>query len=100
MKNVDILISATQTTNKAMTQRGDVNENEPEKIAKMYLLHGYLKSNTTQRGHRKRMIEIWANSTRFNTSQRHADQARMILKKISFSDLEILELGGKVNREE
>ena len=47
------------------------------------------------------MIEIWAESARLNTwSQRLADQARMILKKDCFSDLEILEIHQQVNREE
>ena len=47
------------------------------------------------------MIEIWAESARFNiTSQKLADQARIILKKGWFSDLEILEIYEQVNREE
>ena len=36
------------------------------------------------------MIEIWTESAKFNTSQRFADQARIILKKGWFSNLEIL----------
>ena len=40
------------------------------------------KSNPTGRGHRKRMVKIWAESARFNaTRQRLANQARMTLKK-------------------
>ena len=38
------------------------------------------------------MIEIWTESAWFNISQRLADQARMILNKCWFSDLEILEV--------
>ena len=38
--------------------------------------------NQTEIGNRKRMIEIWTESTGFNTSQRFADQARIILKKV------------------
>ena len=46
------------------------------------------------------MIEIWAECTWFNTrSQRFADQARKILKKGWFSDLEILEIYQQINRE-
>ena len=47
------------------------------------------------------MIEIWAKSIRFSTTnQRLADQIRMILKKSWFSHLEILEICHQVNREE
>ena len=46
------------------------------------------------------MIEIWAESSRFNmTSQRFSDEAG-IIKKGHFSDLEILEIGEQVNSEE
>ena len=45
------------------------------------------------------MTEICAESIRFNTSQRLADQARMLLKKGWFSNLEILEIYQQVNRE-
>ena len=46
------------------------------------------------------MIEIWTESTIFNTIRKGlADQAK-ILKKGRFSDREILELGGQINREE
>ena len=39
------------------------------------------------------------NNINNNTSQSLADQTRISLKKDSFSDLEILEIGGQVNRE-
>ena len=46
------------------------------------------------------MTEIWLNPLSFYTaSQRLADQAKMILKKGWFSDLEILEIY-QLNREE
>ena len=46
------------------------------------------------------MIKIYAGSTRSNTtSQILADQARMILKKSWFSDLEILEICKRVSSE-
>ena len=58
-------------------------------------------NNKRQRGYRKRMIEIGAECTRFNTTnKRLADQARMILKKGWFSNFEILEICQQVNREE
>ena len=39
------------------------------------------------------MIEIWEEFDKFNaTSQRPADQVRMILKKCQFYDLNILEI--------
>ena len=46
------------------------------------------------------MIEIWANSVRFSTSQRLADQARMIIRKGWFSNLEILEIYRQTNSED
>ena len=47
------------------------------------------------------MKEIWAESARFNrTTQRLADQARIILKKGWISDLEVLEICKQVNTEE
>ena len=59
-------------------------------------LHCYFKSNTTQRGYRKRMIEIWQEQSNFQiTSQRLADQVRTIMKKGWFSELEIIEIHQK-----
>ena len=47
------------------------------------------------------MIEIWTEFAKFNTTnQRLADQVRMILKKVWFSNLEILEIYGNFNSEE
>ena len=45
------------------------------------------------------MIEIWEECTRFQTSQRLADQARMMIKKGLLSGLEILEIHPQINRE-
>ena len=56
-----------------------------------HVLNCYFKSNPTQIVFRKRIIEIWAES---------ADQARIILKKGWFSDLELQEICDQVNREE
>ena len=45
------------------------------------------------------MIEIWVESARFDTtSQRLADQARIILKKVWFSELEILEICQQIEK--
>ena len=56
-------------------------------------LHGYFRSNPSQKGYRKRMIEIWQEYANFlTTSQRLADQVRTIIKKDWFSDLKILEI--------
>ena len=45
-------------------------------------LHSYFKSNPTQRGYRKRMMEIWQELSIFQTtSQRLPDQVRTIVKK-------------------
>ena len=47
----------------------------------------------SQRGYRKRMIEIWQERSTFQTtSQRLVDQVRTIIKKGWFSDLELLEI--------
>ena len=65
------------------------------------VFHCYFQSNLTQRGHRKRMIEIWEESARFNaTSQILADQARIESNKAWFSDRKILEICKQINSEE
>ena len=46
------------------------------------------------------MIEVLIGSARFNTSQRLADQTKMILKKAWFSDLKIPEIRRQVYSEE
>ena len=59
-------------------------------------LQCYYKSNPSQRGYRKRMIEIWQECSTFQTtSQRLANQVRTIVKKGWFSDLELLEIHKK-----
>ena len=61
-------------------------------------LHCYSMSNPTQRGYRKRMMEISQEHSNFlTTSQRLADQVRTMIKKGWFSDLEILEIHQKIN---
>ena len=63
--------------------------------------HCYFKSNPTQRGYRKRMMEIWQELSIFQTtSQRLADQVRTIMKKGWFSELEIIEIHQKINDQE
>ena len=53
-------------------------------------LQCYFCSNPSQRGYRKRMIEIWQEWAKFQTtSQRLADQVRSIIKNGWFSDLEL-----------
>ena len=48
-------------------------------------LHCYSRSNASQRGYRKRMIEIWQEFASFRTSsQIFADQIRTIVKKKRF----------------
>ena len=59
-------------------------------------LECYFRSNPSQRGYRKRMIEIWQELSTFQTTnQRLADQVRTIIKKVWFSDLELLEIHQK-----
>ena len=59
-------------------------------------LHRYFRSNPSERGYRKRMIEIWQECANFQTtSQRLADHVNTIIKKDWFSDLEILEIHQK-----
>ena len=89
----------TKTTTKIIIQLRDVNRrNGLGKTTKIYFT--YLISNPTQRGHRKRMVEIWTKFARFNTTgQRLIDQGWMILKKSWFSNLEILERSQQVNWE-
>ena len=64
-------------------------------------LHCYFRSNPTQRGYRKRVMEIWRELSNFQTtSQRLADQVRTIMKKGWFSGLEIIEIHQKINYQE
>ena len=59
-------------------------------------LECYFRINPSQRGYRKRMIEIWQERSTFQTtSQRLANQVRTITKKGWFSDLELLEIHKK-----
>ena len=61
-------------------------------------LHCYFRSSPSQRGYRKRMIEIWLECASVQTAtQRLADQVRTIIKKGLFFDLEILEIHQKIN---
>ena len=61
-------------------------------------LHCYFRSNPTQRGYRKRMMEIYQEHSNFQTtSQRLADQVRTIIKNGWFSDLEKIEIHQKIN---
>ena len=71
-------------------------------IINQLALHCYFRSNPTQRGYRKRMIEIWLECASFHTtSQRLSDQVRtMIIKKGWFSDFEILEIHQKINNQQ
>ena len=59
-----------------------------------------LRSNLTLREYRKKIIEIWQECARFQTTnQRLVDQVRTIIKKGWFSGLEILEILQKTNSE-
>ena len=63
-------------------------------------LQCYFRSNPSQRGYRKRMIEIWQEYAKFQTtSQGLADQVRTIIKKGWFSDLELLETHQKTHKQ-
>ena len=61
-------------------------------------LHCYFKSNPSQRGYRK--IEIWRECASFQTSQGLADQVKTIIKKRWFSDLDILEIHQKTQKQD
>ena len=61
----------------------------------------YFRSNPSRREYRKRMIEIWRECASFQTtSQRLADQGRTVIKKRWFSDLEILEIHQKTQKQD
>ena len=61
-------------------------------------LHCYFRSNPTQIGYKKMMIENWQEYSNYQTtSQRLADQVRTKIKKGWFSDLEIIEIQQKIN---
>ena len=60
------------------------------------VLERYFRSNPSQRGYRKRMMEIWQERSTFQTtSQRLADQVRTMMKKGWFSELGLLEIHKK-----
>ena len=95
-----VLISDTQTTNEAIAQPRDTNEeNELGKTINMcftFILGAILH----KKGMGKKMREIWAECARFKTrSQRLADQARSIIRRGWFSDHQILEIHQQINRE-
>ena len=74
-----VLILGTQIMTKA-TKLKNTNRKKWTKEDNKHVLHGYHKRNPKQREYRKRMIQIWAESAMFNVkSQRHADQARIML---------------------
>ena len=60
-----LLISAALITIKATTHQKDTDRKKW--TTKMYFI--YFKSNPIQLGNRIRMIEIWAQSVRFNTTK-------------------------------
>ena len=71
-----------------------------EKEDNKFALCTYFRSNPTQRGYRKRTIEIWKENARFQpTCQRLADQIRTITKKGWFSDHKIWEIYQQINKE-
>ena len=79
----------------ATTIRDQNAKHGPEKTINLHY-NCYFRSNSSQRGYRKRMIEIWQECASFQTtSQSLADQVRTIIKKGWFSDLEILEIHQK-----
>ena len=85
---------------------GNHNDQRPKRKAwtredNQLPLHCYFKSNPSQRSYKKRMIEIWQECARFQTtSQRLADQVRTIIKKGWFSDLVILEIHQKTQKQD
>ena len=88
LRMLAVLISDTQAMIKATTQLRDTNgKNEPEKTTKMYFT--IILKTVLHKEYRKGIIEIWSESSRLNTSQRFADQTKMILKKFCFSEFEI-----------
>ena len=53
-------------------------------------LHCYFRSNPTQRGYWKRMMEIWQEHSNFQTTcQRLADQVRTMIKSVGFLTLKL-----------
>ena len=64
-------------------------------------LHCYFRSNCSQRGYRKRKMEIWQELSNFQTtSQRLTDQVWRIIKNGWFSDLKIFEIYQKINAQQ
>ena len=84
-------------------RNGDFTNQTPKRKAwtredNQLALHCYFRSNPTQKGYRKKVIDIWQELSNFQkTSQRLADQVRTIMKKFWFSDLEIIGIHQKIN---
>ena len=82
-------------TKQELKSETPTQDSEDNKLAP----HCNFRSNPTQRGYRKGLIEIWKQCIRYKTTnQRFGDRARTIIKKGWFSDLEILEIHQQMNR--
>ena len=88
---MEVLNESTKITNITIIQRHHW-KNGRDKTTKIYF--AVILRATAHKEDMKRIIEIWG-----IFSRRFADQARVILKKGSFSDLEILETRGHLNDE-
>ena len=75
------------------TKVKNVQEKNTQKV-----IYYYIESNPTEGEYRKRMVETGVEFVKPNTSKRFADQAWMILKICRFSDVQIVEICGEVNR--
>ena len=78
------------------------NQNAKHEPGKTITLHytDILRA-TLQRGYRKRMIEIWQECASVQTtSERLADQLRIIIKKGWLSDLDILDIHQKTKKQD
>ena len=84
LRMLAVLFSGTQITARWTPPTRDPNGKHG--LGKTTNLHCYFKSNPTQRGYRKRIMEIWQELSIFQTTtQKLADQVRTIMKKGWFS---------------
>ena len=97
LRMLDVLILGTQTKTKATIQLKDTKGKNGLRMTRV--INWHFRSNPTLRGYKERIMEILPEFAKFNaTSQRFADQMRMIIKKGWFSHLEILEMCKLVSR--
>ena len=104
MEKVSLIIIIENNDNNNNNNNHNNNNERPKRKTwtredNQLALHCYLRSNLSQWGYRKTMIEIWPRWVNFLTSQGLADQVWTIIKMCWIFDLEILEIDWKTHKQ-